>query len=36
LRDRLRYARTMVERVKSPAYLQELVGTIGAEPALVV
>lgn len=34
LRDRLRHARTTVERVKSPAYLQELIGTIGGEPAL--
>jgi hypothetical protein len=35
LRDRGRLARTMVEKVKSPAYLEELVGTIGADPALV-
>ena len=34
LRDRLRHARTMVERVKGPGYLKELVGTIGAEPAI--
>ncbi len=35
LRDRMRHARTMVERVKSKEYLQELVGTIGGEPALL-
>ena len=34
LRDRLRHARTRVEHVKAPSYLGELVGTIGAEPAI--
>jgi hypothetical protein len=33
--DRLKWARVMVEKVKSPEYLNELVGTIGAEPAVV-
>jgi hypothetical protein len=36
LRDRLRHARTMVDRVKGPGYLTELVGTIGAEPAIAI
>lgn len=34
VRDRLRLARVMIEKVKSPAYLDELVGTIGAEPSI--
>ena len=34
LRGRLSQARSMVDHVKSPAYLRELVGTIGGEPAL--
>lgn len=34
VRDRLHLARVMVEKVKSPAYLDELIGTIGAEPAI--
>jgi hypothetical protein len=34
VRDRLRLARVMIEKVKAPGYLEELVGTIGAEPAI--
>ncbi|HTI70500.1 MAG TPA: hypothetical protein VMF06_11075 [Candidatus Limnocylindria bacterium] len=33
---RLNLARTMLERVKAPAYLAELVGTIGGEPSVVI
>jgi hypothetical protein len=35
LADRLRWARVMAEKVKAPEYLRELVGTIGAEPAVI-
>lgn len=34
IRERLSMARVMIERVKRPEYLQELKGTLGAEPAL--
>ncbi len=34
IRERLARARAMVERVRSPGYLDELAGTIGAEPAI--
>jgi hypothetical protein len=34
IRDRLSHARVMIERIKTPGYLDELVGTIGAEPAI--
>ena len=32
IRRRLEHARAELERVSSPAYLQALVGTIGADP----
>ena len=34
IRDRLSHARVMIDRIKTPGYLDELVGTIGAEPAI--
>jgi hypothetical protein len=36
IRDRLSLARVMIERVKSPVYLDELRGGIGAEPVLAI
>ncbi|MBM3900608.1 MAG: hypothetical protein FJ379_00730 [Verrucomicrobia bacterium] len=35
IRQRLSHARVMLERVKRPDYLDQLVGTLGAEPSLV-
>ena len=34
VRERLARARAMVERVKSPSYIEELAGTTGGEPAI--
>ena len=34
IRDRLRHARTMLDRVKLPAYLDQLRGSLGVEPRL--
>ena len=35
IRQRLSHARVTLERVKRPEYLEQLVGTLGAEPSLV-